>query len=104
MASGPTERTLQQLRKDGWLADVVERWIPHAKRRKDLFGIIDIVALGDGETLGVQCTSDSNMSARVHKLEESDAISALRECNWRLEVWGWKKKNGRWQVRKVEVS
>jgi hypothetical protein len=33
----PTTLTLTHLRRHGFLADVVERWLPQARRR-DLFG------------------------------------------------------------------
>ena len=85
-------------------AEVVERWNPHARIRQDLFGVIDIVALGDGVTLGVQATSAGNVSSRVRKIAESPHVAAIREANWRIEVWGWSKKAGRWTVRKVDVS
>jgi len=105
---GPTERTLNELRRQGYKADVVERWIPQAKQRKDLFGIIDVVAIGGGETIGVQCTSASNMAARVTKIEDAEVTRDLREAGWRLLVWGWRKrtqgKQKRWTYREIDVS
>ena len=105
---GPTERTLAELRRQGYRADVVEKWIPQARRRKDLFDIIDIVAIGNGETIGVQCTSASNVASRVTKIEESDAVRDLRESGWRLLVIGWRSKmvgkQKRWVYREVDVS
>lgn len=41
-----TQRTLKYLRGLGWECAIVEKWNPHAKIRQDLFGFIDIVALG----------------------------------------------------------
>ena len=105
MADSPTSRTLRRLRAEGWMAAVVERWNPHARIRQDLFGILDIVAIRDGETLGVQATSGSNVARRVEKLTDSEALYALRAAGWRVEVWGWRKRaNGRWEPRIVDVS
>lgn len=102
---GPTQRTLKLLRDQGYRAEVVEKWIPHARKRKDLFDIIDIVAIGDGQTLGVQCTSGSNMSSRVRKIEEADALGDLRDAGWKLLVIGWRKTSkGKWSSRIVDVS
>jgi hypothetical protein len=40
----PTELSLRHLRERGYDCDVVERWIPGANIRRDMIGIIDIVA------------------------------------------------------------
>lgn len=105
MSLSPTALTLRQLRADGWTAEVTERWNPHAQVRHDLFGIIDVLAVRSGDTLGVQATSVSNVPARVRKIAESEHVGVLREAGWGLEVWGWAKKAGRWTLaRKVDVS
>ena len=43
--TSPTQRSLAALRERGMLAEVVERWNPYTKTRKDLFGFVDIVAV-----------------------------------------------------------
>ncbi len=104
MAKSPTQLTLEKLRAEGWLAEVVEKWVPGANIRKDLFGWVDIVALKDGETLAVQATSYSNVSKRVTKIAESETVAEVRKANWSIQVWGWHKVNNRWAVRIVDVS
>lgn len=104
MSLTPTALTLRQLRADEWLAQVVETWNPHARIRNDLFGIIDVLALRGTETLAVQATSASNVAARVRKIADAPTIGAIRDAGWRIEVWGWAKKNNRWECRKVDVS
>lgn len=71
--------------------EVVERWNAFARIRQDLFGIIDIVALDEQQTLGVQTTSWTNVSARVKKIADSPHLPALLRAGWVLEVHGWKK-------------
>lgn len=100
----PTERTLKALRRDGWLVAVVEKWNPHARRRFDLFGVIDVLAIRDGETLAVQTTSYSNVPARVRKIADHENTPAIREAGWRFIVHGWRKKGNRWVCREVDVS
>ena len=100
----PTARTLKLLRDDGWTADVVERWIPGANIRKDFLGIIDIIAIRRDTTLAVQCTSGSNLSARIKKLSESPNLSKLRMANWRIECWGWRKTKEGWGAKVVDIS
>lgn len=93
------------MREKGFHAEVVERWIPGANIRRDLFGFIDIVCLGDnGTVVGVQSTSASNVAARVAKIAESPLVDRVRKAGIRIIVHGWKKVKGRWQVREVDVS
>lgn len=101
-------RTLARLTQEGWLAAIVEKWNDHARRRHDLFGLFDVIAVRPGETLAVQCTSYSNISSRIRKIENSPVLASVREAGWRVEVWGWrkrgKKRGGRWECRRVEIS
>ena len=100
----PTARTLKKLREEGWLVQVVEKYNWHANVRQDLFGIIDILAVRGKETLGVQCTSGSNLQSRVKKLTDSDALSRLRDAGWRIECHGWRKLKTGWQEKVVDLS
>jgi hypothetical protein len=100
----PTARTLDHLRRQGYVAAVVERWIPQANIRRDLFGCIDIVVVKPGcPVLGVQATSISNVGARLKKAK---AIPELR--TWltvaSFQVWGWVKRRGVWTAKIVEVQ
>lgn len=102
--SSPTQRTLSKLKREGWLAAVVEKWNPHARIRQDLFGIVDILAIREGETLAVQATG-SGVSARIRKIADHESTPWIRKAGWRLEVWGWRKNaKGRWECRIVDVS
>lgn|SRR5690349_901504 len=100
----PTQRSLKYLRAEGYRAEVVEKWNPHARVRNDLFGIVDILAIRDGETLAVQTTSASNVSARVKKIADADATPDIRRAGWRMHVHGWRRKGRNWIVRVVDVS
>lgn len=82
----PTERTLDWLRERGYMVDKTEHWIgnpfvPASRKRKDLFGCIDVVALHRKRrgVLGVQATSRSGVSARVTK--------SCTECRKALKLW-----------------
>lgn len=101
----PTARTLAKLRKEGWLAWVVEKWIPQTQQRSDLFGFIDVLAIRGDETLAVQSTSRSNVSGRVKKITEHENVAAVRAAGWAIHVHGWgKMANGRWECRVVDMS
>jgi hypothetical protein len=101
----PTQRSLAHLRSEGYRVAVVERWNPYARIRQDLFGIIDLLAVKGGETVGVQTTSSANVSARMKKMEDSPALADLRAAGWRLLVHGWRKNSkGRWVLRVEDIS
>jgi len=93
VAQSPTSRTLQALKKEGTRAGVVERFIGPLNIRKDLFGIIDVIALGDGGVRGIQCCGTS-FSSHVSKLlvdERDSSIAWLQTPGTTLELWGWRK-------------
>lgn len=95
--------SLRYYREQGMLCAVVEHYNTFARIRQDLFGIIDVLCVGD-TTVAVQCTSYSNMASRVKKIQDSDALPYLRKAGWTVVVQGWHKKNNRWVVRTVEVE
>jgi hypothetical protein len=106
-----TKLSLDHLRGLGYVVDVVERWVPAPvgghKIRRDLFGILDLVAIRDGETLGVQTTTKGEISKRARKIAESEHVGALREAGWRLVVHGWWQPNGprtRYALEELDVS
>lgn len=98
MASKPTQRSLAILKKecDGHV-QVVEKWIAFAKKRIDLFGIIDIVALRGFRILGVQATSGSNHSSHVDKALASPHLKAWLEAEGEFEIWSFQKRGKRGQ-------
>lgn len=95
----PTELSLRILRDEGWLVDVCERWVPSGsigQVRRDLFGMLDLVAVRGTETLGVQTTSHDNVASRIRKMTDDDhapALNALRAAGWTVVVHGWRKTN-----------
>jgi len=105
MAS-PTARTLTLLRRRGFLADVVERWIPRANVRRDLFGFIDVAAIGAGlaGVLGVQATTMNHVAGRLAKARALHALKAWLAAGNRFEVWGWARRGKRWRVKIVSVQ
>lgn len=104
----PTQRSLAECRKRGWVCQVVEHWNAYAKIRVDLFGVIDILACTPEGILGIQATSDANVSARVAKAEAEPRLQAWFQSGGRFAVWGWGKKGPRgkvkhWTLREVAL-
>lgn len=97
------QRTISLLKEQGYQCTVVETYCAFTKRKKDLFGIFDILAVGNGETIAVQITSKANMSARIKKIQESEFLPEIIRSGWRIKVIGWaKEKNGRYAYKEFE--
>ena len=91
----PTARTLEWLRKEGFDADVSEKWNHITKQRRDLFNCLDIVALHPEKgIIGIQATSASNMSARLHKIQDETQTKARAWLKAGGKFWivGWSQK------------
>jgi hypothetical protein len=109
MAASPSQRTLALLRKEGFIAQVVEKKIPYSHISQDLFGCIDILAIKAGEpVLAIQATSRANQSARYKKAVAIPALRVWLQTGSRFQVWGWaltgpRGKRKHWTVIKREV-
>ena len=95
----PNARSRALLEDEGFLAEICEHRVTKIITR-DLFGVIDVLGIRDGDTLAVQATTVSNIASRRRKLRASDALPRMLAAGWRVELHGWTKKNGRWQVRR----
>jgi hypothetical protein len=107
MTLSPTQLTLRHLRESWPKVETVERWNPHAKIRQDLFGFVDVLAVGPEGTLAVQTTSATNVSKRVRKIREDlpDEFAAVQAAGWQVVVHGWAKRKGRWVLaREIELT
>ncbi|HEV3144838.1 MAG TPA: hypothetical protein VGZ47_13190 [Gemmataceae bacterium] len=93
------------MRRSGYQAEVCERWIPRANIRKDLFGILDIVAIGRGENgvLWIQATTAPNLSARRRKAQAAPALRTWLAAGNRFELWAWSQRNDRWEVKREAI-
>lgn len=102
----PTQRTLAWFKKHDIPAGVVERWIAPARRRIDLFGIADVVAIYPDAIVAVQITSGSNHASHRKKILENDK-TPLWLKHGRIELWSWsKRKSGKrhlWTPRVEQI-
>jgi hypothetical protein len=92
----PTQLSLRHLRAEGWMVDVCERWVPspNGAVRKDLFGMLDLIAVRDTEAMGIQTTSAGNVASRILKMTDEDHLPKmlrLKAAGWLVVVHGWRK-------------
>jgi hypothetical protein len=100
----PTARTVQLLRKAGFLAEVVERWLPIPGKsvRRDLFYIGDVLAVDPIRKTFflVQCTSLDHVADRLAKAKGRPELETWLRAGGSFEVWGWSKRG----VKRVAVT
>lgn len=104
----PTQRTLAALKKYGATAQVVERWNSFAKKRVDLFGFGDVLAIVGRSIVAIQCTTGANHAARRAKILEEPKAAAWLKAGGIIEVWSFEKQGARgkrkvWTCRKEEI-
>ena len=92
----PTQKTLKALRDRGLVCAIVEKFSayvgPHGIRQ-DLFGIIDVIALGPLGVIGVQSTGNDFPGHHKKLTEEraQECIDWLSTPGTSLELWAWRK-------------
>lgn len=89
-----TQRTLAYLKKQGWIVGMVERWLPRANVRQDLFNLIDIIAIKPGVIWGVQSTGQA-VSEHVQKALVEPRLKEWLLATGEFSIIGWTKKGPR---------
>ena len=97
----PTRKRLTDL---GYLVENVEKYNTFSRRKNDLWGFIDFLAIRRDEVLAVQVTSKSNMSSRRKKITEHENVGKVREAGIRIELWGFYKEGRKWEVKIEDLS
>ena len=98
----PTARSLRWLRQRGFVARVVECWVPHTQVRRDLFGFADIIGIHprDRLILLVQTTTSGHLANRLEKARRLSELRDWLRAGGRFQVHGW----GEAGLRIVEVT
>ena len=92
---------MRELRNAGYTVAVVERWLPYANQRQDLFGMFDLLAIKSGSRpLLVQVTS-TGLSVRRKKILANELLPIVQEFA-DCELHGWRKSAKGRYVQRVE--
>lgn len=92
MSVSATQRTLKELRKNGWTCGIVEKWNQFAHIRQDLFGFIDIVAMKPGhQILAVQCTTGAHHPEHKAKILAEPRALIWLKAGGRIDLVSWAK-------------
>lgn len=103
----PTSRTLEYLNTGGYVAEKVEQRLPGCFITRDLFNVIDVVAISPADddgfryTLGVQVTSGSNHASRREKALHEPLLRIWLEAGNLFDIHSWSKRGARGTKRKL---
>jgi hypothetical protein len=102
----PTARPLALMRRSGYLAAVVERWIPRINRRRDLFGCFDVLAVHPvrQEIALIQTTTADHLAHRLAKVKAIPELPGLLAAGCHVQVHGWQRQGTGWRVKIVAVQ
>ena len=94
--ASPTKRSLELLRKRGYTVDIVERWIPYVRVRKDVFGFGDLLCcMPEKLPFLVQCTSGDNHAKRRNKILSLDSALVWFQSGCGILLMSWAKRGER---------
>ena len=123
MAKGlsATQRTLRELRAQGRVVDVSEKWMINPKHpaggfRKDLFGFIDLIVLDPEQGIVAIQSCGNQFAEHYRKITDSECTENV--MHWlrnpsrpKLELWAWRKiklkRGGKakvWRPRIQEIT
>jgi len=89
----PTQRTLKYLKDRNYIAGIVERFVSIPGtfgKRIDLFNFIDIIAIKETETWGIQSCGQAFAEHDKKILENTTAPLWLKAGN-KIKLIGWRK-------------
>jgi hypothetical protein len=84
------QRSMELLRKEGYVVGNAEYWSAFAGKAIDLFGFIDLVALDveNKKIIAVQVTK-GHVSEHITKIRSIKAASAWLECGGEIVIHHW---------------
>lgn len=100
-------KSVSYLRERGYMAAVVEHYNARSRRRADLFGFIDVIAVSEtGRTVFVQATSASHVADRLRKMSSPPVLAnAIALCSRaRVVIIGWPAAGDRRGPRETDVT
>lgn len=84
-------KTMKLIRDEGFFIGKVEHYNSFSRKKQDLFGIIDYVAMGNGMIVGVQSTSYASKSAHRMAILESSVLPVWLRSGGKFLLVCWKK-------------
>lgn len=88
----------------GWKWDRVDYYDARTTRSHDLLGMFDYLAFTpEGETVGVQITAASSISARRKKILDEPRFQWIKG-HWRVVILGFSKEGTKWATKETWLT
>lgn len=92
-----SQLSIQMLKTRGYDVDIAERYNSITRQKNDLFGFVDLVAIGNtlatqGDILFVQTTSYAHAATRQKKMLEIPLLTWIHLAGIKVLVHGWRKR------------
>jgi len=106
---GPSalQRSMDILRQEGYTVDKAEHWNAFARIRKDLFGFIDVMAVGHCEIVAVQVTKGM-LPGHIEKLCKLKTAVKWLEVGGKIVIHHWReigpKGKKYWDLEVIKVD
>lgn len=98
MAVNLNPYTKKYLEKQGFTVEKTENYNYFTKRRSDLLGVGDFLALNGEDLLLVQVTDHTSGDKHKKKIEKSDKLKLWISAGGSFVMHLWKKRNNRWLI------
>ena len=92
------------LEDKGYTVEKTEYFNFFSKRRMDLLGIGDLLALNGKEILLVQVTSRDNLSTRRRKARENEKLKLWLKAGGNFILHGWDNYKRRLRIKEMKMK
>jgi len=92
------------LEEKGYVVEKTEHFNFYARKRFDLLGVGDLIALNGKEILLIQVTSKANLSARLEKAKKSQKLKLWMLAGGKFILMGWYKNANKWRVKTIDIN
>ena len=105
MKQSSSSRSKQYLEKLGWIYGKTEMpWNRFTKKRKDLFGICDFIAVKDGLIMcGQDCVGNGDVAKHIKKIQENTVFPQVANA-MPVYILSWAKRGARGKQKKWTVK
>lgn len=109
MSISRLSRAMKYYRDQGYTVNKVEIWNPYDRKNHDLFGILDLVAVGHGTFMGIQVCGGGDFAAHDRKIKAAEiSVELLQVPGFRLVLIGFRKvkykRGGKLEVWKPRIK
>lgn len=89
----PMQRTLRWLEEHGWTCEVVEKWVPGANIRRDLWSCDVLACHPDNGIALIQVGTGDDFAKHIRKVSDDEGAATFVAAGGAVLVFGWSTLN-----------